>query len=488
MAMKNPPHVGGVIRREVIEPLGLTVTGAAKALGVGRQALSSLLNGKTALTSEMGLRVEKAFGPKLEHLMRMQLAFDLAQARKAEHGVGVKSVLDARNALDSWRYTGAIEAASRAARPLADALRAIQANPGISQMLESVKHHEAMMRAAVGPVEELRRAGVFDVNSTWRRDVELLGKAMTGFEARFRLPEMTEAARLVVEFQTTPLSESLARYAEKTSSLQRAMESMRTPWLDAQEAMRSVAGFAELQGIGRALGSMPSFGDRLASALRIDLGDWRDPITWRPEILTDLAARSDFYVSLGFDWTLTDFPAPAFEQSLDIADLRREPPPLVERYGVPIPPSDDDDEEEGLARTNMAYDWLLRLETQLRGFIDERMTRALGADWPKRRLPNGLYEKWQEKQRKAKEAGGREWPLIAYADFTDYELVICRSDNWRDIFAASFGRPESVRESFQRLYPIRLDTMHARPITQDDELLLYVETRRLVKVIVGRRS
>ena len=90
MAMKNPPHVGGLIRREVIEPLGLTVTEAAKALGVGRPALSSLLNGKTSLTSEMGLRVEKAFGPKMEHLMRMQLAFDLAQARKAERGVSVK--------------------------------------------------------------------------------------------------------------------------------------------------------------------------------------------------------------------------------------------------------------------------------------------------------------------------------------------------------------------------------------------------------------
>jgi addiction module HigA family antidote len=90
MTMKNPPHVGGLIRREVIEPLGLTVTEAAKVLGVGRQALSSLLNGKAGLTSEMGLRVEKAFGPKLEHLMRMQLAYDLAQARKMEDGVRVK--------------------------------------------------------------------------------------------------------------------------------------------------------------------------------------------------------------------------------------------------------------------------------------------------------------------------------------------------------------------------------------------------------------
>ena len=90
MPMKNPPHVGGLIRREVIEPLGLTVSKAAKVLGVGRQALSSLLNEKAALTSDMALRVEKAFGPKMEHLMRMQLAYDLAQARNRESKIKVK--------------------------------------------------------------------------------------------------------------------------------------------------------------------------------------------------------------------------------------------------------------------------------------------------------------------------------------------------------------------------------------------------------------
>ena len=75
-------------------------------------------------------------------------------------------------------------------------------------------------------------------------------------------------------------------------------------------------------------------------------------------------------------------------------------------------------------------------------------------------------------------------PLIAYADFTDYVLVICKADNWREVFEGHFDRPESVRESFQRLHPIRLDTMHARPIGQDDELLLYVEVKRLVRVVL----
>jgi len=78
------------VRREVIAPLGLTVTEAAKVLHVGRQALSALLNERVALSRHMALRVEKAFGPKMEHLMRMQLAYDLAQARREERAIAVK--------------------------------------------------------------------------------------------------------------------------------------------------------------------------------------------------------------------------------------------------------------------------------------------------------------------------------------------------------------------------------------------------------------
>jgi addiction module HigA family antidote len=88
--MKQPPHLGGFIRREIIDPLGLSVTEAAAALGVTRQALSNLLNERTALSAEMALRIEKAFGPKMDHLMRMQLAYDLAQARAREREISVR--------------------------------------------------------------------------------------------------------------------------------------------------------------------------------------------------------------------------------------------------------------------------------------------------------------------------------------------------------------------------------------------------------------
>ena len=90
MPMKNPPHPGGIIRRQVIEPLGLSVSQSAAILGVTRQALSLLLNQRTDLTPRMALRIEKAFGPKMDHLMRMQLAYDLAAQRAQEDQITVK--------------------------------------------------------------------------------------------------------------------------------------------------------------------------------------------------------------------------------------------------------------------------------------------------------------------------------------------------------------------------------------------------------------
>ena len=90
MDMLNPPHPGRIIREEIIEPLGLTVKDAAVALDVGRQALSALLNERAALSAEMAIRIEKAFGPKMDHLLRMQFAYDLAQAKKRMPDISVK--------------------------------------------------------------------------------------------------------------------------------------------------------------------------------------------------------------------------------------------------------------------------------------------------------------------------------------------------------------------------------------------------------------
>jgi antitoxin HigA-1 len=91
--MKNPAYPGEFIRTDIIEPTGLTTTAAAQALGVSRPALSSLLNGRASLSGQMALRIEKAFGVRMDTLMRMQSAYEIAETRKSEKSIRVRSVL-----------------------------------------------------------------------------------------------------------------------------------------------------------------------------------------------------------------------------------------------------------------------------------------------------------------------------------------------------------------------------------------------------------
>ena len=82
-----PPHPGAFIRDEILDELGLSVSAAAKALGVRRATLSDLLNGNAALSAEMALRVEKAFGVDMETLLRMQAWHDAVAMRRRQIGV-----------------------------------------------------------------------------------------------------------------------------------------------------------------------------------------------------------------------------------------------------------------------------------------------------------------------------------------------------------------------------------------------------------------
>lgn len=98
MPMKNPVHPGKIIRHDCLVPLGLTVTAAAKALRVSRQALNNLLNGKAGVTPEMAIRLEKAFGGTADTWLRMQMNYDLARAMKAENKIKVTRYKPARAA------------------------------------------------------------------------------------------------------------------------------------------------------------------------------------------------------------------------------------------------------------------------------------------------------------------------------------------------------------------------------------------------------
>ena len=90
MQMKNPSHPGGVIYWGILEPLGLSITRTADILGVRRATLSAVVNGKASLSADLALRIEKAFGPKMDILLQMQTAYDIAEVRDREGDIKVK--------------------------------------------------------------------------------------------------------------------------------------------------------------------------------------------------------------------------------------------------------------------------------------------------------------------------------------------------------------------------------------------------------------
>ena len=82
MLMHNPPHPGSMIKRQCLEPLGLTITAAAKGLGVSRNTLSMLLNGRLGISPEMAVRLSQGFGGSAESWLRQQMQYDLQQVRR----------------------------------------------------------------------------------------------------------------------------------------------------------------------------------------------------------------------------------------------------------------------------------------------------------------------------------------------------------------------------------------------------------------------
>ena len=474
MTIKNgmmPVHPGEVLREE-LDDLGLSANALAKAVDVPVNRITGILNGERGVSADTALRLGRYFDTTAQFWMNLQQTW---QIRLAEMNMG-------QDELDkiTSRYADAIRITARQAQhdvfaQAASALKAMEHNISFCEQLGSAERCAQLslrtfqqdLRALVGPLDELREVGILD--TVLSRELDSTRKWLAEYESRFRLPEANDLSRLIAPANV------------KLPTLE-LLEAMKSPWLEINDEMGSIKRMAELHNIGELVRQQSAFSESASAQLRASLGDWRGNITWPRDIWQNFGARANFYGDLGFDTNLTALPAPAFREA--VSDIRSEPPALVESYGLLVPPAYDPDEEAAFVRTNQAHDWLQRFESQLRRFIDTEMTRVFGPNWPRGQLPNGIYPLWMEKSEKdAARTGTAPRPLIAYADFTDYARVITRKDNWKQVFGTHFQRQEDVRESLQRLHPIRMDTMHARPIGQDDELLLYCEVRRLMCAI-----
>ena len=375
-----------------------------------------------------------------------------------------------------------LEALQRRFRPLSVQIQALWTETGADRLIRDTDRTRNLMRTVLGPLEDIRRSSAFDLFRAVTTELQPLRSLSTELERQFRLPQLAKASDLLRALDLDGTVRALPHYRNHVTELYRAIEAMTVPWLNVHDEVRSLKGLAGLQEIGRTLNTMPVHSLHTAKRLRLHLGDWRAPIDWPPTVLTDPVARSDFYVDRGLDPALTDFPAPAFAQAIAVTGIKHPAPPRMDAYDH-VPDDEQDDEDGAFERNNAAHDRLQRFESLVREFIDRQMTTTIGENWIKHRVPGDIRQQWRDKQQKARDEAESEHPMIAYADFTDYVKVILQNNNWDQVFKPFFHRKTLVQESFQRLYPIRLCTMHARIITQDDELYLFTETQILLKAM-----
>lgn len=360
--------------------------------------------------------------------------------------------------------------------PYQDIRKLLRPDAGIQAALNAARQHDSLMAKLNIDIQAAQ---------AFSRHLDLCRDIAKQFETSFRLPPTVEVARLLADAQlgAGAVAAFARQHMSDFASQRDIVASMSLPWLRELEAARSATALMELHGLGTALRSVQGFDEQLTMVLRSDFGDWRDRITFPQAVFDEPVARTAFYVERGFNPSLTDFPEATFQEGLARAGLDDDTDDAT--AWPDIAEAMDAAEEAAFRRTNKCHNHLQRLERRLRQFIDQAMTVQYGADWPKKRLPQQMLESWEHKKARAENSGVILTMFIEVADFTDYEAIICRKDHWREVFQSRFNRPESVRESFQRLYPIRLATMHARFVTKEDELYVLAESMRLLSAISG---
>lgn len=305
------------------------------------------------------------------------------------------------------------------------------------------------------------------------------------YNDRFKNLVPENIGQIASSFASLESVKALTMDSVRLTGIAESMANIKSPWIDIHNAAQSLASASELHALAAGIADLTPFGETLAGIVRADLGDWRSVATFPESVFTDPVARFDFYRDLGFNDALTDFPAPAFNELLHSSGLRPAAWPEAERgYGADlvIVPDEEQDGEVPIS-SREAYDIIYRLETRLRDFIDREMTKVFGKGWEKRQTPTGMYQDWMEKKKLALAAGQPDYPLIAYADFSHYQQLIERGDNWIKVFATVFARKTDIQESFTRLGPVRVCAMHCRIITPDDQLILNAEAQRIFRAL-----
>lgn len=261
--------------------------------------------------------------------------------------------------------------------------------------------------------------------------------------------------------------------------LQRVIDQLQSPWARYDDYVSSASGLAQLNALVQGVRVLEPFEPTLGGLMRYELGDFRDNVSWDESALLDAEVRVQTYWERGFRPEIADFSS----ETLGEFSKAVEKGPALTKVESPFSFAIFFNCKSPDERRTMGFECISTIERQVRTLIDQKMTAKYGPGWVKARLQGQLREAWTAKQEAAVRQGRPKESLIHYADFTDYELIITGGAAWTDIFAGIFGRKEDVRESFQRLNPLRVAIAHSRDLVNEDVLILVAEGTRLMRAM-----
>ncbi|MER8872490.1 hypothetical protein NKI04_21620 [Mesorhizobium sp. M0814] len=285
---------------------------------------------------------------------------------------------------------------------------------------------------------------------------------------RTQLPDLVPERRraTAADFASAGLSrfgERFVRDSARLARLQDEMLGLRRPWVDVGNPGQSVSAYVDARALATIVENGPPESRAVATAVREELGDYRetDPV---PEVVAaDPVLRSAFRLEVGYN-----------------ADLSSLPPAIIATVfgglGGALPRRIEADPD---ALESAVHQRARRLELKLRRFIEKKMIAARGRSWSKQRVPGKTVTGWRARRQTDIDNGRTPSRLFDYAGFEDYRAIIEQKDNWAEVFEPIFKVKTSILETLRRLSMIRNPDAHYRIVTIEDFLDLHTEGRRL---------
>jgi Swt1-like HEPN len=279
--------------------------------------------------------------------------------------------------------------------------------------------------------------------------------------------ELTKSLALAVD----PFAGAMKATAQWEASLTSRLALIDAAWARPSDLGISMVGFARIARLSDAVHVARPFSRAVSELLAEELGVGADPA---PDASPE--ERESAAIDAGLKSNLIAFPEPTYGQVVFAAGFHFRVGP------TPVPVALEAADAGAVFDGNYSS-VLIDVEQRLRQFVEQKLSGIEGGAWVKRRVAEPVRKRWSERQEEERDTGRPVYSLIQYADFMDIADIIGQGNNWKNVFAATFGNKEDLQVSLRRLHPVRKAIAHGRPLGRSDVLTLVSEATRILRAL-----